>query len=263
MDFLSNTTPPSTGKYGVKFTTFTQYQTRFSVHPDHVGFVIGGKGATVKKISKDCKCFIKIQDSNHFSGGMPWFLIRGNTSDSICEAYHRLRTIANEADRRLPRMGSNQALVQDTQLHMESVQHKKKKFKVKTQNKAQVVNTPSSPTYRPDSPTYVPHSPPETYEHNFQSPLEQAYSFEKAPQGWVGPFVGKYLKKGPDNFGAGKRFKNFEEAVQKAIELGESCKGITLTKTGYSLRKGELIKGQLVIDSSKHPDTGLASWHKV
>ena len=70
------------------------------------------------------------------------------------------------------------------------------------------------------------------------------------------------MKKGPDNFGAGKRFSSFEEAVEKANELGDSCKGITLTTTGYSLRKGELVKGQLVLDSSKNPDNGLASWHK-
>ena len=70
MDFQSQNGNTSIGKHGVQFTTFTQYQTWFGVHPDHVGFVIGGKGATVKKISRDCKCLIKIQDPNPFSGGI-------------------------------------------------------------------------------------------------------------------------------------------------------------------------------------------------
>ena len=103
--------------------------------------MIGGKGATVKKISRDCKCFIKIQDPNPFSGGMPWFLIRGNKSESICEAYHRLRTIANEADRRLPRMGSNQGIQNHQHMHPAPINLAsvpKKKFK-----KEQVFRTTS------------------------------------------------------------------------------------------------------------------------
>ena len=165
MDFQSQNGNTSTGKYGVQFTTFTQYQTWFRVHPDHVGFVIGGKGATVKKISRDCKCFIKIQDPNQFSGGMPWFLIRGNKSESICEAHHRLRTIANEADRRLPRMGSNQGIQNNQHLHQAPINLNpvpKRNFKIKNPKSSEQPHTtfvPQSPTYVPQSPTYAPTSP--------------------------------------------------------------------------------------------------------
>lgn len=198
MDFQSQNENTSTGKHGVQFTTFTQYQTWFGVHPDHVGFVIGGKGATVKKISRDCKCFIKIQDPNPFSGGMPWFLIRGNNSESICEAYHRLRTIANEADRRLPRMGrSNQGIQNQHHNHFDQhqapinlapVPKKKFKVKVKSPEQNQAGNTPQSPAYVPQSPTYSPQSPayvPQSPTYNPQSPTyaptSPSYSPSKTP----------------------------------------------------------------------------------
>jgi hypothetical protein len=51
-------------------------------------------------------------------------------------------------------------------------------------------------------------------------------------------------------------FKSFEEAVAKADELGAACGGITRTKTGFALRKGNEIKG---IDFSKDE----ISWFKT
>jgi len=297
----------SHGKHGVAFTTVTQFQTWFGVHPDHVGFVIGSKGATIKKISRDCKCFIKIQDPNKFSGGFPWFIIKGSTEANVCEAMHRLRTIANEADRRLPRMANmtpSQSFAQapppapsqEKQFKLAPVP-KRKHFKVRVA-KSQVQNAanyiPKSPDYAPRAQDYAPRSPdyapraqdyaqrspspdycpdspdygpPKSHDfspHSPTTPPAVHEEFEAAPEGWAGPFVGKYLKKGPEGFGAGKRFSSFEEAVEKATELGDKCKGITLTKTGYSLRKGELYKGELLIDSEGDDShNGLASWHKV
>jgi hypothetical protein len=104
MDVSNNSI--STGKHGAPFTTVTQHQSWIIIHPDHVGFVIGAKGATVKKIASDCRCYVKIQDPNQFSCGFPWFVIKGSTEANVCEAYHRIRTIANEAERRLPRLSA-------------------------------------------------------------------------------------------------------------------------------------------------------------
>jgi hypothetical protein len=103
MDF-SKSSNTGVGKHGAPFAVVSQFQSWFGVHPDHVGFVIGAKGATVKKIASDCKCYIKIQDPNAFSGGFPWFVIKGSSEANVCEAYHRIRTIANEAERRMPRL---------------------------------------------------------------------------------------------------------------------------------------------------------------
>ena len=178
----------SHGKHGVPFTTVTQFQAWFGVHPDHVGFVIGGKGATVKKISADCKCYIKIQDPNSFSGGFPWFLIKGSSESNVCEAYHRLRTIANEANRRVPRVGQNlhgqhvsqnrrsppQAPTEDKSFMLAPVPKKKFKLK-KPESKEQkpVSYTPQSPPYAPHSPVYAPHSP-------VNAPLSPSFKVEAA-----------------------------------------------------------------------------------
>jgi hypothetical protein len=165
----------SHGTHGVPFTTVTQFQAWFGVHPDHVGFVIGGKGATVKKISADCKCYIKIQDPNLFSCGFPWFLIKGSSESNVCEAYHRLRTIANEANSRVPRVGQN-LNVQHVSQHRKHPQQPptkdksfvlapvpKKKFKLKKNpeyNEPKPVSyAPNSSDYSPNSPNYSPNSP--------------------------------------------------------------------------------------------------------
>ena len=102
MDFSNATI--GRGNHGSPFVVIPQFQSWFGVHHDHVGFVIGSKGATVKKIATDCKCYIKIQDPNSLSRGFPWFIIKGSTEANVCEAYHRLRTIANEAEQRMPRL---------------------------------------------------------------------------------------------------------------------------------------------------------------
>ena len=90
---------------GIPFCVMPEFQTWLAVHPDHVGFVIGSNGQTIKKIASDCSCYIRIQDPNSFSSGMPWFMIRGSTDLDICEAYHRICIIANEANKRMPRIG--------------------------------------------------------------------------------------------------------------------------------------------------------------
>jgi len=165
----------SFGKHGVPFTTVTQFQAWFGVHPDHVGFVIGKKGATVKKISADCNCYIKIQDPNSFSGGFPWFLIKGTSESNVSEAYHRLRTIANEANRRVPRVGQNlhvqhmsqhrkpppQAPTEDKSFVLAPVPKKKFKLKNKSENgeHKQTSYAPNSAVYTPQSPPYAPLSP--------------------------------------------------------------------------------------------------------
>ena len=105
-----NTTGMTTARNGAFIGTVTTFQSFFVVHPDHSGFVIGKGGSTVKKIGKDTRCFVSIQKPNDFSNGMPWFLIKGDVEANVATAYHRIRTIANEAERRMPRMnGSSNA----------------------------------------------------------------------------------------------------------------------------------------------------------
>ena len=100
--------------------------------------------------------------------------------------------------------------------------------------------------------------------------------YDTAPTGWVGPFINKSLWKSPEGIDykfihqkdgiiiSGSNFSTFLEAISEAEKLGDECKGVTLTERGYSLRKGELLDGEFLIDSSGDPALGgYASWHKV
>ena len=81
-----------------------------------------------------------------------------------------------------------------------------------------------------------------------------------APDGWNGIHVSMYLKKVAKDPETGKNIKSikdFNEAVALANELGDACKGITLTSTGFSLRVSAKLH-------QNDPETlsGLASWVK-
>ena len=151
---------------GIPFCVMPEFQTWLAIHPDHIGFVIGSKGQTVKKIAYDCNCYIRIQDPNPFSGGMPWFMIRGSNDLDICEAYHRLCTIANEANRRLCRIGVKQCVNTSSSstpiFKMAPVPKKKMKLKMKNNNlmpKKNVSFSIESPICELKSPLYIPTSP--------------------------------------------------------------------------------------------------------
>tara|TARA_X000000950_G_C13872364_1_gene643454 strand:- start:760 stop:1845 length:1086 start_codon:yes stop_codon:yes gene_type:complete len=81
-----------------------------------------------------------------------------------------------------------------------------------------------------------------------------------APDGWTGAHEAKYLKKVSKDPETGKNiksFKDFDEAVAMANELGNACGGITLTSTGFSLR----VRAKLH-DNPMNEPSGLASWTK-
>ena len=83
--------------------------------------------------------------------------------------------------------------------------------------------------------------------------------YPEAPEEWEGPFKMTYLCGYPKDLKKkGSTFIKFEDAVEKANELGDECSGITKTSTGYTLRSGASPK--------ETPDTkksqGLASWSK-
>ena len=73
------------------------------VHPDHVGIIVGRRGANVTRISREHKAFIYIQKPCAQSGGMPWFQIKGLYERNIEEAYFALVQEAQRAEQTLPR----------------------------------------------------------------------------------------------------------------------------------------------------------------
>ena len=57
-----------------------------------------------------------------------------------------------------------------------------------------------------------------------------------SPPGFTGPFAG-YLAKTVKNEAGKSSFKDFQEAITAALELGDDCGGVTRTTRGWSLRK--------------------------
>ena len=81
-----------------------------------------------------------------------------------------------------------------------------------------------------------------------------------ATEGWTGHHEAKYLPKVAKDPETGKNiksFKDFDEAIAKANELGDGCGGITMTSTGFSLRVGPDLR-----ENPKDTPSGLASWTK-
>ena len=73
------------------------------VHEDHVAFVIGRNGSTIKSIGQKTTTRIHVQSPNEFSMGHPWFTIKGGTQDDVATAYHQMRLVLQEAERLAPR----------------------------------------------------------------------------------------------------------------------------------------------------------------
>lgn len=87
----------------------------------------------------------------------------------------------------------------------------------------------------------------------------------EAPEGWSGPFKGKFLRKycvNADN--SRPRFERFEDAVKHAEELGGECGGITLEK-GNNGRSAYTLRVKNDPETHENPNSrtySLASWTK-
>ena len=92
---------------GVPVREVSSYESYINIHPDHTGLIIGTRGSTIQKIQRDTGVdVLRIRKPNKISGGMPWIQIRGHIK-SVENAYQRVLTIAQEADRRIPRMNTH------------------------------------------------------------------------------------------------------------------------------------------------------------
>lgn len=84
------------------------------VHPDHVGIIVGKRGANVTRLSREHGAFIYIQEACGASGGMPWFQIKGLYERNITNAYFGLVQEAQRAEQTLPRFTMAQHLAGPT-----------------------------------------------------------------------------------------------------------------------------------------------------
>jgi len=104
---MANRAPGKNSGYGVP--SQEEYEPTFVkcsyllVHPDHVGIIVGRRGANVTRISREHGAFIYIQKPCAQSGGMPWFQIKGLYERNIENAYFALVQEAQRAEQTLPR----------------------------------------------------------------------------------------------------------------------------------------------------------------
>ena len=73
------------------------------VHPDHVGIILGKRGANVTRISREHGAFIYIQEPCMASYGNPWFQIKGLYERNIENSYFALVQEAQRAEQVVPR----------------------------------------------------------------------------------------------------------------------------------------------------------------
>jgi predicted RNA-binding protein YlqC (UPF0109 family) len=104
---MANRAPVANRGYGVP--SQEEYEPTFVkcsylvVHPDHVGIIVGKRGANVTRISREHGAFVYIQKPCDQSGGMPWFQIKGLYERNIENAYFALVQEAQRAEQTLPR----------------------------------------------------------------------------------------------------------------------------------------------------------------
>lgn len=179
---------------GVPVRPVTSHESFINIHPDHTGLIIGRGGATIKKIQRDTGVdVLRIRKPNGASGGMPWIQIRGHIK-AVEAAYHRVLTIAQEAERRIPRMNvqahhapshrHESHGTQPTFQHPFGASHKTKKNPGPIQfphpstiPSGDLPHQPRTPEYRPRSP-----SEPAIFKFEPNSPSYCPYSPEYHPQ---------------------------------------------------------------------------------
>ena len=172
----------NTGNYNVPFITEQIFKAFFPIHKEHIGFVLGKGGKTIKQIGFQTHCKVTlIQEGNRFSKGMPWFLIKSKNPNNVCECYQRIKMVALEAERRIPRVNVSFNQRKPRQHHLEMLKNIEVKSK-STESPQSPKNTPQSPTYSPQSPSYSPLSPSYSPQSPSYSPQSPSYSPTYTPQ---------------------------------------------------------------------------------
>jgi polyribonucleotide nucleotidyltransferase len=107
--------------FGIPMTVQQQpeFSTGVLVHPDHVGYIIGAGGHRVMGIARQTETWIRIQEPNEWSQGMPWFVIKGREEARVFWAFQLVCQVAQEAEHVIPRWSYFEALKEQASLDME------------------------------------------------------------------------------------------------------------------------------------------------
>ena len=108
VDPKTQSTPDSgrtqiTSSNGVPMTTYTTYETSIPIHPDHSGFVVGTRGATIRGVAAKHKVDARMRKTN--DGSWPKVVIRGKM-EGVEAAFMEIQHIANIANIKIPRINT-------------------------------------------------------------------------------------------------------------------------------------------------------------
>lgn len=107
--------------YGIPMTVQQQpeFSTGLVVHPDHVGYIIGAGGHRVMAIARQTETWIRIQEPNQWSQGLPWFVIKGREEGRVFWAFQNLCQVAQEAQRAIPTLNYFEAVQEQAALELQ------------------------------------------------------------------------------------------------------------------------------------------------
>ena len=137
-----------TSPCGVPMSTYTTFEAQFQVHPDHVGFIVGRGGSTIKGVASRFKVDARTRNSR--DGAWPKIVIRGQMV-GVEGAYTEIRKIANIANEKIPRIFNQTKSSPPPPLKMDGDKS--------NTDAHQEPFVPKSPDYTPSSPAYVPTEP--------------------------------------------------------------------------------------------------------
>ena len=86
---------------GIPMVSYLTFEARLPVHPDHSGFIIGAKGATIRGVGSKHKVDARMHNSKN--GQWPYIMIRGKM-ENVEAAFLEVFSIANIANSKIPRV---------------------------------------------------------------------------------------------------------------------------------------------------------------
>tara|TARA_B100001093_G_scaffold315154_2_gene300687 strand:+ start:232 stop:1128 length:897 start_codon:yes stop_codon:yes gene_type:complete len=87
------------------YQTFQGVGSTFSVHRDHVGFVVGRQHGTLSKIGRETKTTLEVNDQDS-SCQFVGIVIGGRSMDDVRAAYNGVEKVARAAESATPRVGN-------------------------------------------------------------------------------------------------------------------------------------------------------------
>jgi hypothetical protein len=146
------------------------------IHKDHIGYIIGGNGKNIKKISYNTNTRIFLKSENEFSEGNKWFKIESNNLYNLMSSFNKISSIACNAEYKIYRNFKYINFINNHKYY-NNIYNKLTSLYNTVDYRSSPDYSPHSPDYAPSSPSYSPHSP----DYAPSSPSYSPHSPDYAP----------------------------------------------------------------------------------